>query len=295
MRIQWVTAVLLGSALAVGCGDRGSENARNVEENATIPPTEGELSAAETGASTRADSSALRQDADGTRAATGNRVGTGSRPNTGARVEPAPTVRRDNTPVGRNTDGDVDRDAAGNRRRAAPVATVREVTIPAGTSLPLELTSSLSSETAQIETPVTARLRQPVVINGTTAIPVGAIFHGEVIDVDRPGRVQGRARLAFRFTSVAYGGSRETVRTDPLTFQGEATKGEDATKIGAGAGVGAVIGGILGGGDGAAKGAAIGGAAGTGAVLATRGRDVELGAGTDLNATVASPASVTVR
>ena len=66
------------------------------------------------------------------------------------------------------------------------------------------------------------------------------------------------------------------------------------TKIGGGAGIGAVIGGIVGGASGAAKGAAIGGAAGTGAVLATRGKEVELAAGTDLNTTLASPFDVRV-
>ena len=81
----------------------------------------------------------------------------------------------------------------------------------------------------------------------------------------------------------------------PPTKKGEATKGEDATKVGAGAGVGAVIGGLLGGGSGAAKGAAIGGAAGAGAVLATRGREIELPAGSNVNATLASGIDVRVR
>jgi len=142
---------------------------------------------------------------------------------------------------------------------------------------------------------VTARVRQAVVVNGVTAIPAGATVNGEVVDLERPGRVQGRARLALRFTSVTIGGERQSIRTNPVVFEGETTKGEDATKIGAGAGIGAVIGGIIGGGDGAAKGAAIGGAAGTGAVLATRGRDVELAAGSDVNATLASAAEVEVR
>ena len=90
-------------------------------------------------------------------------------------------------------------------------------------------------------------------------------------------------------------GRREEIRSNPVTFEGEQTKGEDATKIGAGAGIGAIVGGIIGGGDGAAKGAAIGGAAGTGAVLATRGRDVALAPGADITATLATPADVEVR
>jgi hypothetical protein len=67
------------------------------------------------------------------------------------------------------------------------------------------------------------------------------------------------------------------------------SKGKDAAKIGIGAGIGAVIGGIAGGGSGAATGAAIGGGAGTGLVLATKGEDVVVEAGTELSATLAKP------
>jgi len=172
---------------------------------------------------------------------------------------------------------------------------VRYVTIPAGTALPLELTTAVSSETAQVETPVSARLRRAVSIDGETVLPAGAVVNGEVSEVDRAGRVQGRSRLSLRFTSVVIDGRRESLRTNPVSFEGEATKKQDATKIGAGAGIGAAIGGILGGGSGAAKGAVIGGAAGTGTVLATRGKEVELASGAELNATLASPVEVEVR
>jgi hypothetical protein len=166
------------------------------------------------------------------------------------------------------------------------------VTVPAGTALSLELLTAVSSETAQVETPVRARLRQAVVVDDYTALPAGTILSGNVTDVDRAGRVRGRSRLAFRFTEAELDGAREDLRTNPVSFEGEATKGEDATKVGAGAVGGAIIGGILGGGDGAAKGAAIGGAAGSGVVLATRGREVSLAAGADIAATLASAFTV---
>jgi hypothetical protein len=172
--------------------------------------------------------------------------------------------------------------------------TVRTFTLPAGTSLPLELTTAVSSETAQIEQPVSARLRQSVMVDGVTVLPAGAVVNGEVVDVDRPGRVQGRARLGLRFTSVTIDGRREELRTNPVMFEGEQSKGEDATKIGAGAGIGAVIGGIFGGGDGAAKGAAVGGAAGTGVVLSTRGKEVRLGPGADVSIRLAAPLTLQV-
>lgn len=181
------------------------------------------------------------------------------------------------------------REIAAPAPAAPPRPRFRDVTAPAGTDLHLELTTALSSETAQVETPVTARLRRAVQIDGATVLPAGTTLHGNVTEVARAGRVKGRSHLAIRFTEATVDGQRERLRTNEITFEGEATKSEDATKIGAGAGIGAIIGGIVGGGDGAAKGAAIGGAAGTGAVLATRGRDVVLASGTDITASLASP------
>jgi hypothetical protein len=186
---------------------------------------------------------------------------------------------------------------AAPKRKASPAPATprfRDVAAPAGTELSLELTTALSTETAQVEDPVTARLRRPVVVDGVTVFPAGAVFHGNVTEVERAGRVRGRSHLAFRFTEVEIGEQRDPARTNSVSFEGEATKSEDATKIGIGAGIGAAIGGIVGGGSGAAKGAAIGGAAGTGAVLATRGRDVVLPVGSDVNATLASPFEIRV-
>jgi hypothetical protein len=281
MKIQWMTAVLLSSALAVGCGDRANENAQN-DPNAGTPAaadqplSEAPPPAVQPAPSPNTDAAQARPDATGARSTTGNRTPT--RPRNEALEPSRPATPR----VSEST-------------APAPRVTVRTVTVPAGTTLPLELTTAVSSETAQIEMPVSARLRQDVVVDGVTALPSGAVLRGEVIDVDRAGRVQGRARLGLRFTSVTIGNTREDLRTNPVTFEGEASKGEDATKIGAGAGIGAVIGGIVGGGSGAAKGAAIGGAAGTGAVLATRGKEIELPAGTDITATLASAIDVQAR
>jgi hypothetical protein len=168
------------------------------------------------------------------------------------------------------------------------------VTIPASTALPLELQTALSSETAQVETPVRARLRQTLTVNGVTALPAGTILTGEVTDVARAGKVQGRSRLVFTFTRFEAENMREDLRTNPLMFEGEASKGEDATKIGAGAVGGAIVGGIIGGGSGAAKGAAVGGAAGTGVVLATRGKDVTLANGAELAASLAEPLTIRI-
>jgi hypothetical protein len=274
MRNQWTWGAVLGCALAVGCGDRQPENTQNLELEAPAPGAE-HVGVAEPEPAVNPAPASPRRDGSAV-------TGTTTRPSgtSGASRDASRSLRAD----------DLRRDAPAVRAPAAP--RWREVTVPAGTALPLELLTTVSSETAALETPVRARLRQAVVVDDYTALPAGTVLHGNVTDVDRAGRVRGRARLAFRFTEAEMDGGREELRTNPVSFEGEATKGEDATKIGAGAVGGAIIGGILGGGDGAAKGAAIGGAAGTGAVLATRGREVSLAAGTDISASLASAFSV---
>jgi hypothetical protein len=171
-----------------------------------------------------------------------------------------------------------------------------EVTIPRGTVLPVRLTSAVSSDGSQVEDPVRATLRRPVVVGGLRALPAGTEVLGLVTAVERSGRVKGRARVAFRFTAIDPPGEagRVSIRTAPVSRLAPATKKQDAAKIGGGAAGGAIIGGILGGGDGAAKGAAIGGAAGTGVVLSTRGKEVRLGPGDTVSVRLDAPVTVRV-
>lgn len=178
---------------------------------------------------------------------------------------------------------------------APPAPAYREVTIPSGTTLALDLASSVASDTSNVEDTVRATLRQGITVGGREVLPAGTEVVGAVTGAERAGRVKGRARIAFRFTSLEHAGSRYDIQTQPITRVAEATKGEDATKIGIGAGAGAAIGALLGGGDGAAKGAAIGGAGGTGVVLATRGKEARLGSGANVTTTLTAPLTIRVR
>jgi hypothetical protein len=172
-----------------------------------------------------------------------------------------------------------------------------EVTLPAGTSLPIDLRTTVASDTSHVEDRVTAALRQPVAVRGVEVLPTGTRLLGHVTAADRSARVKGRARVGFRFTSLDLpgDGGQTPIRTSSVVRLAPATKKEDAMKIGGGAAGGAVIGAILGGGGGAAKGAAIGGAGGTGVVLATRGHEVRVPAGTNLIVRLESPITVRVR
>src|SRR6476659_2220810 len=50
----------------------------------------------------------------------------------------------------------------------------REITIPAGTALSLEMGSTVSSRTSRVEQPVSATLRRPLIVRGVTVVPAGA-------------------------------------------------------------------------------------------------------------------------
>jgi len=185
--------------------------------------------------------------------------------------------------------------AAPEAAKAPEPPAQREVTIPQGTTLRLDLATSLATDTSKVEDPVRATLRQAVVIDGATVIPAGTELQGSVTGVERSGRVKGRAKISYRFTKLSLDGESYSVKTAAIGHEAEATKKQDAAKIGIGAGAGAVLGGILGGGDGAAKGAAIGGAAGTGTVLATRGKEVKLAPGANVATTLTAPLIVRVK
>lgn len=182
---------------------------------------------------------------------------------------------------------------------AAPVTApeYRDIVVPAGTVLSVELRSRVASDASHVEDAISGRLRRPIVIKGLTAVPAGTALSGHVTDVDRSGRVKGRARVAFRFNQLDLpgAGNRLPIRTSVVARMAPATKKADAAKIGGGAAAGAVIGAIVGGGDGAAKGAAIGGAGGTGVVLATRGKEVRLAPGTPVSVRLLQPITIRVR
>jgi hypothetical protein len=170
----------------------------------------------------------------------------------------------------------------------------REVTLPAGTVLPLTLDSYVASDTSRIESPVHAHLRRPLIVDGVTVLPAGARVSGYVTDAQRSARVKGRGLVAFRFNTLSADGERYQVQTSRVLRQAPATKRQDAAKIAIPAGAGALIGAVTKGKKGAAVGTAVGGAAGTGVVLATRGKEVRLGRGAPVAVRLLRPLRVSI-
>ncbi|MFH1474761.1 MAG: hypothetical protein ABIG85_02775, partial [Chloroflexota bacterium] len=140
-----------------------------------------------------------------------------------------------------------------------PPPVFEELVVSADSVLGLQIQTTVSTDTAELEAPVEARVIRDVTVAGQLAVPAGTRVLGSVIHVERGGKVKERARLGVRFhTLVLADMTRVPIQTDAIYRDGERPSNQSAKKIGGAAVGGAILGAILGG----TKGAAVGGAAG---------------------------------
>jgi len=157
---------------------------------------------------------------------------------------------------------------------APPAPAYRDITVPAGTILPVRITQTLDSATAQPGQPFNGVVTREVVAGGLVVIPAGAPVSGTVVAAKDAAHFKGSSLLSIQITSLARHNHTIAISTDAYSVEGKGRGGNTAAKIGGGAAIGAVLGGIFGGGKGAAIGAGAG--AGGGAILqgSTRGQQV---------------------
>jgi len=177
-------------------------------------------------------------------------------------------------------------------------ADAQELKIPSGTKVPVALKHAISSKATREGDAVYAETTFPVVINNRVLIPAGTFVQGRISDIQRGGRIKGRAEVLMHFTILIYpsgytvllpgavenapGVDKTSVKDEEGTIKGDSQTGEKVGTVASSAGTGAAIGGLSDGGKGALIGAGIGGAVGTAIALLTRGNDVKLDAGTTL-------------
>jgi len=171
-----------------------------------------------------------------------------------------------------------------------------DVTVPSDAVLGLQIERTVSSELARVEDKVEARVTRDVRVENRVAIPAGSTVRGSVTEVDKGGRMKGKARLAIRFhTIVLADGTQLALRSDPVIREGKSPGGESAAKVGGAAIGGAILGAILGGGRGAAIGGAVGAGAGTAAAMSNDRDPATLTAGTTVTVRMQAPVTVTVQ
>jgi len=170
-----------------------------------------------------------------------------------------------------------------------------ELVVASQSVIGLQMESSVTSEHAQVEDHVVARVTRDVKVGDRVAIPAGAKANGEVTVVEKGGRLRERARLGVRFTSIVLAdGTRLPIETETIFREGDSPGRESSAKIGGGAIGGAIIGGILGGAKGAAIGGSVGAGAGTAAVMAGSRNNATLASGSPVTVRLEEPVTITV-
>jgi len=184
-----------------------------------------------------------------------------------------------------------------------------EIIIPEGTRITLQLNDHLSTHSNSEGDPFTAVAIAPVCVGDRMVIPKGSVVTGSISRIVRPGRLRGKAVMNLQFQSItipgrgrlpieaslvrlvyAGGGSGE-VRSEG-TIEGGGSVESDTGKVLtpglAGTGIGVLAGG--------AKGAAIGGTVGTAiglaTVFATRGKDLEVRRGSQMDIALDRPLTI---
>jgi hypothetical protein len=178
---------------------------------------------------------------------------------------------------------------------AAPAT---QLSIPAGTKVPVELRHSISTKVTREGDGVYAQTTFPIVANGRVLIPAGTYVQGRISHIQRAGHIKGRAEVLMHFTTLIYpsgytvmlpgslenapGVDKTSVKDEEGTLRGDSQTGEKAGTVAETAGTGALVGGLSHGGKGALVGGAVGAAVGTAIGMFTRGNDVKLDVGTTI-------------
>src|SRR5277367_2877232 len=182
-----------------------------------------------------------------------------------------------------------------------------QTSLPTGTAVKMKLETTLATFSSKAGDPFSARVTEPVVIDGKTVIPIGATVEGRVTKTNEPRRIAGKPTIAiFPENMVLPNGEKFILnaslvdtnaghKTDVNTegqFKGEGYDNKDLTEIGIGTGGGMLIGGLAGGG----KGFLIGGAVGATVTVAHwlgKHRSAMLPAGTEMVMELNRPMTMT--
>lgn len=157
-----------------------------------------------------------------------------------------------------------------------PPPAFKDVTIAAGTVIPVRITQTLDSATTQQGESFSGTVATDIIADGLVAIRQGSTVSGRVSAAQEAAHYKGNSLLTIELVSINRHGDSLAVATEPYSVQGKGRGKNTAEKVGGGAAVGAILGGIIGGGKGAAIGAAAGGGAGAGANTITRGEQVKI-------------------
>ncbi len=184
---------------------------------------------------------------------------------------------------------------AASKPAPTPVAAgPRDYTIPAGTSISVQLPAAISTKTAKVGQRVSANLSNDIVVDGKVVAKAGSPVQGSITQVISGSKtIGGKPTLGLTFDSITSMGGDRPMNARITQVADKSDKGGDTAKIAGGAVAGGVVGHQISHKNGAVIGALIGAAAGTAAAKNT-GKELVLPAGTVVGMTLESPVTVTM-
>lgn len=174
-----------------------------------------------------------------------------------------------------------------------PAPVVKTITLAAGTLVPIRLTDTLDSKTAQPGQTFRGTLAGDLIADGMVAARQGSPVVGRVVDAKDAAHFKGSSLLQIELTQITAGGKQVPVATDSYSKEGKGRGKNTLAKTGGGAAVGAIIGALAGGGKGAAIGSVAGGGLGAGTNAVTRGEQVQIPTESLVTFRLQSPITVT--
>ena len=178
--------------------------------------------------------------------------------------------------------------------------------VPAGTALMVRLETTLATFSNHVGDPFRGSLTQPVVVDGKTLLPAGAVVEGRVIKLNEPRRISGKPTIGILPEAVILPSGERYYLDATLTdtnipgsdvnnegqFKGSGHDRRDTLEEGGGTAGGMLIGGLVGGPVGILVGGAIGASSTTGHWL-SKHRSATLPAGTQLTLELNRPLAMT--
>jgi len=178
--------------------------------------------------------------------------------------------------------------------------------VPAGTAIMVRLDTTLATFSNKAGDPFRGIVAQPVVINGATVIPAGAVVEGRVTKVSEPRRIAGKPTIGILPEAVIMPTGERWFLDATLVdtnighsdvnaegqFKGSGHDRRDTVEEGSATAGGMLIGGLIGGGPGILIGGAVGASA-TGVHWLISHRSAILPAGTQLTLELNRPLGAT--
>lgn len=178
--------------------------------------------------------------------------------------------------------------------RVPPAPKIQQVTLPAGTLIPVRTIDSVDSRTDQVGQTFRASIDSDVTIDNQIVVPKGAEARLKLIRVSSAGEIRGKSELQLQLDRIVVGKNSYAVVSNVVERAAAAEGPKTARDIAIGAAIGTAIGAIAGGKKGAAIGAGVGAGSGAAVAAITKGEQVLVQSETRLEFRLEQPVEISV-